>query len=71
MSMCVPLCVIMNDFFNFIDPVIQRLIDQAERRQATALRPGTQANRRSVLVKFIKFLSSPSQASDKSSDSTS
>lgn len=36
---------------------MQRLIFKAERRQATALRPGTQANRRSVLVKFIKFLS--------------
>lgn len=37
---------------------MQRLILQAERRQATSLRPGTQANWRSVLIKFIKFLSS-------------
>lgn len=37
---------------------MQRLVAQAERRQSTALRPGTQANRRSVLIKFIKFLSS-------------
>lgn len=41
--------------FNSTDPELRQLALLAERRQATALRPGTRANHRSVLAKFVRF----------------
>lgn len=37
------------------DPHLRRLMLLAKNRQATALRPGTKNNHRSILMKFIKF----------------
>lgn len=39
-----------------IDPFLQRLASEAEQRQATSRRPGTRANHRSTLIKFVKFI---------------
>lgn len=39
----------------FLDPSLQRLVKLAEQRQRTALRPGTRANHRSILAKFVTF----------------
>lgn len=46
----------MNVFFDLIDPSVQALVVQAQHRQSTALRPGTRANQRSVLAKFVRFV---------------
>lgn len=48
--------VITKPIFKSSDPYLSHLSRRAEERQKSALRPGTKANHRSVLFKFIKFL---------------